>query len=331
MTFRKLCSSALFLAIGCSPIGHSPTSSPPHRVSEVRYVMGTLLDITLYAPSEAQGRAILNDTFQVAEHLDSVLSTWKPESPVSVFNRETTTALQPVAPQLYRVVELSQSLPHKTDGAFNIGVRPLVELWEDAVRSGSAPTSREISNARRSIARGALRLSPPSSIGKKIPGVMIETGGIGKGYAVDEMIKLLRSRGISQAFINFGRSSMAAIGTPPGASGWKIELSLSEGSSDGMLELRDETLSVSRARGTPFVVNGIAYAHIFDPRTGMPVRASRGAAIRGPSATDGEAFVKYLVIRGAPSPHITRTWGDVLWVVRSGDSVTKSKDLLIVD
>jgi thiamine biosynthesis lipoprotein len=287
--------------------------------------MGTLLDITLYAPSEAQGRAILNDTFQVAEHLDSVLSTWKPESPVSVFNRDTNTDLRPVDPHLYRVMITSQELSDKTDGAFNVTVRPLVEMWERAAKSRRAPTTREIAVAKRLIAQNPLRLSPPSSMGKKLPGVMIETGGIGKGYAIDEMIKLLRSRGVSQAFINFGRSSMAAIGTPPGASGWKTELALSEISSDGLLELRDETLSVSQARGTPFVVNGVAYAHIFDPRTAMPVKTARGAAVRGPSATAGEAFVKYLIIRGAPPPRVARKWGDVAWIVRNGELVERSE------
>jgi thiamine biosynthesis lipoprotein len=287
--------------------------------------MGTLLDITLYAPSEEEGRAILNDTFRVAEDLDSVLSTWKPESPVSTFNRGTTTAPQRVDPHLYQVVSVCQDLMRRTDGAFNIAVRPLVEMWEHAAQSGQAPTTIELVASKRLIAHDVIPLSLPSSLGKKFPGVMIETGGIGKGYAVDEMVKFLRDRGVSQAFINFGRSSMAAIGAPPGAEGWVIELALNEAGSDGMLELRDETLSVSRARGTPFIVNGVAYAHIFDPKTGMPVTTVRGAAVRGLSATNGEAFVKYLIIRGVPLPHIARAWGDVTWIVRNGDSVERSK------
>jgi thiamine biosynthesis lipoprotein len=155
---------------------------------------------------------------------------------------------------------------------------------------------------------------------------MIETGGIGKGYAVDQMVQLLRARGVSRAFINFGRSSMAALGAPPGASGWITELALSARSSEGILTLRDETLSVSRAHGTPFIINGVAYAHIFDPKTGMPVTTSRGAALRGPSATDGEAFVKYLVIRGAPSPKVSGTWGEVAWMVRDGATVRSSNN-----
>lgn len=317
---------AMGLCVGCSGMSHN--SSPPaalEQVSEIRYVMGTLLDITIFVPSPSEGREILNDTFAIAERLNSVLSTWKPESPVIVFNRDTSTGLRPVDPDLFALVARSQELSDKTDHAFTIGVRPLVEMWEAAAKTGVPPSPSAIARVKTLISPSNINTSPPSNLGKSYPAVMIETGGIGKGYAVDAMSTFLKSRGVRHAFINFGRSSIAAIGTPPGAKGWRMELALSEGSSDGSVELRDETLSVSRARGTPFVINGTAYAHIFDPRTAMPVKTSRGAAVRGPSATDGEAFVKYLVIRGAPSTRILRQWGDVGWMVKNGDRVESSK------
>lgn len=326
MKLTRLLVIAMSLGVGCSVV--SRTDSPPqaaHQVSEIRYVMGTLLDITLFAPSQQEGRELLNDTFQIAEHLDSVLSTWKPESPVSAFNRDPSPHLRPVDPDLYTLVTRSQELSDRTDGAFTIGVRPLVEMWEHAAKAGAPPSARAIADVRRLVMPANLLTSPPSNLGKRFPEVRIETGGIGKGYAVDKMASFLRSRGVRQAFINFGRSSIAAIGTPPGASGWRMELALSDTASEGTIELRDETLSVSRARGTPFVINGVAYAHIFDPRTGMPVKTSRGAAVRGPSATDGEAFVKYLIIRGAPSAPVADGWRGVDWIVKSGDMATKSK------
>jgi thiamine biosynthesis lipoprotein len=329
------------LCVGCSGIPYTEMpyadvsrtetqQSPTHQVSEVRYVMGTLLDITLFAPSQQEGRALLNETFRIAEHLDSVLSTWRPESPVSVFNREASPHLRPVDPDLYALVTRSQELSERTDGAFAIGVRPLVEMWERAAKTGAPPPAHAIADVRRLLMPENLLTSPPSSLGKRYPEVRIETGGIGKGYAVDKIVSFLRARGVRQAFINFGRSSVAAIGTPPGASGWRMELALTDTSSEGTIELRDETLSVSRARGTPFLINGVAYAHIFDPRTGMPVKAARGAAVRGPSATDGEAFVKYLIIRGAPSAPVADGWGDVDWIVRNGDAMEQSKGFGII-
>jgi thiamine biosynthesis lipoprotein len=200
-------------------------------------------------------------------------------------------------------------------------------MWEVAARRGSPPTKRDIASVKELVSPSALEVVSPRSLRKRFPGVMIETGGIGKGYAVDAMLEFLRSRGVSSAFINFGRSSLGVIGAPPGEDGWIVDVALVEGSSDARLSLRDETLSVSRARGNPFVVNGRSYAHIFDPMTASPVSISRGAAIRGNSATKGEAYVKYLVIRGAPSLKVTNRWDGARWIVREGDQVKASSDL----
>jgi thiamine biosynthesis lipoprotein len=315
------------VAIGCS-LRLAPSPSVSAKASEVRYVMGTLLEITLYAPSKEAGLKALDETFAEAQRLDSMLSTWKPESPVSVFNRERSILPQPVPFDLYEIVSRSRHLSELTDGAFTLGVRPLVEVWEMAAKRNEAPTHAEVRRVRSRIAPDNFITSLPSSIAKRDPHAMIETGGVGKGYAVDAMLTLLRSRGITQAFINFGRSSMGALGAPPAATGWKVNVALTEGSSDGEVELRDETLSVSRARGTPFVIQGKAYAHIFDPVTAMPVQSSRGAALRGPSATDGEAFVKYLVIRGAPSRSVAQRWERVEWIVRAGESLHRSPGFL---
>ena len=309
--------------VACSH--HSHRSRPANTsISEVRYVMGTLLDISLYAPLQEDGRAILNETFKVAEDLDSLLSTYKGDSAVSRFNRDTDTSERPIPRDLCELVGASQNLSAKTAGAFDISVRPLVDLWHAAAKRGTTPSQQEIVNATSSVGPSALSLSPTCALAKRSPQVAIETGGIGKGFAVDKMVTHLKERGIRAAFINFGRSSLAAIGAPPGEQGWPVSLELADGSRDGELVLRDETLSVSRAKGTPFVVAGVRYAHIFDPASGRPVGISRGAAIRGPSATYGEALVKYLVIRGAPPNSLAASWGTTEWLVKTDRKLTSS-------
>lgn len=309
--------------LACSSYSH--TSRTAHTpISEVRYVMGTLLDISVYASSEGAGRDILNETFKVAENLDSLLSTYQRESVVSQFNRDTDTTAKPVPNDVCELVRVSQTLSLKTNGAFDISVRPLVELWHTAAKRGYPPTPGEVAHATSLMGPSALSLSPPCRLGKRSPQVAIETGGIGKGFAVDKMVALLKERGVQAAFINFGRSSLAAVGAPPGEQGWPVTVELADGSRDGSITIRDETLSVSRARGTPFVVAGVSYAHIFDPSSGRPIRTSRGAAIRGPSATDGEAFVKYLVIRGAPATSVASSWGATEWLVKTDRKLTSS-------
>lgn len=315
----------LACALGCG-YGNppQPQSAPPVRVTQVRYTMGTLMDLTVYAPSEQEGRRLIDGAFAIAERLNRELSTWIPESPISVFNRQRGTALTRVSPDIYTIVERSRTLSSRTQGAFSITVRPLVDLWELSAKRNALPSAAELAKVKDLVSPESLEVVSLDSIRKRHPEVMIETGGIGKGFAVDAMLTFLRERGVTAAFINFGRSSIGAIGAPPGEPGWVVDVSLVEGRVDSRVRLRDETLSVSRARGNPFVVAGRSFAHIFDPATATPVVASRGAAVRGSSATDGEAYVKYLVIRGAPSPAIARQWQGARWIVREGDRLESS-------
>lgn len=298
------------------------------RISEVRYVMGTLLDITLYAPSEQEGRRILNETFAIAEHLDEVLSTWKSTSPVSMFNARETTVPQAVPSELYELIQNGEKLSKQTAGAFSIAIRPLVTLWQ---KSTHPPLSDEIKILLPIISPENLILGSHGTIAKRHPAVAVETGGIGKGYAVDKMLHYLREQGVTRAFINFGRSSMGALGAPPYTQGWPVQLELTHGTIEGHLLLKDETLTVSRAHGTPIVIEGKPYAHIFDPATGRPIKSGQGAAVRTGRATDGEAFVKYLVIRGTPTKDIITDWPDIQWIVRQEHTTHVSASFNLLD
>jgi len=276
------------------------------------------MDVTVYASSEQEGRRLIDGAYAIAESLNRELSTWIADSPVSVFNRQRATTPMQVSADIHMLVERSRALSDKTEGAFSITVRPLVDLWELSAKRNALPSAGELSQMKELVSAEALEVVSTDSIRKRHPGVMIETGGIGKGYAVDSMLTYLRQQGVSAAFINFGRSSLGAIGSPPGERGWLVDVSLVEGRVDTRIWLRDETLSVSRARGNPFVVAGRSYAHIFDPATASPVVLSRGAAVRGRSATEGEAYVKYLVIRGVPPARVAERWGGAEWMVREG-------------
>lgn len=287
--------------------------------------MGTLLDITIYAPSQAEGRAVLEQAFSIAEHLDTVLSTWNPASAVSAFNNNTSTQPQHVAPELYDLVAKSHTLSDITDNMFSVTIRPAVTLWEHAKGRNQLPQLEDINRIRSLITPHNVRIESGGRLTKSHGNAAIETGGIGKGYAVDKMVAYLKDRNVKGGFINFGRSSIAAIGTPPGQSGWPVSLELAEGVSDGTLLLRDETLTVSRVHGNPIVINNVAYGHIFDPLTAHPVSSRRGAAIRSASATDGEALVKYLVIRGSPSTALVQRWPKLSWALREEETLVHSK------
>ncbi len=126
----------------------------------------------------------------------------------------------------------------------------------------------------------------------------IDLGGIGKGYALDQLTNLLRKQGLSQALLDFGQSSIWALGAPPDAEGWHLLVQQPDGETVGIITLRDQALSVSGSLGQTFVVNGNRYGHVIDPHSGEPLQRDLLACVIAPSATQAEALSKALLILG---------------------------------
>jgi thiamine biosynthesis lipoprotein len=126
----------------------------------------------------------------------------------------------------------------------------------------------------------------------------IDFGGIGKGYALDRLAALLRAQGVTNAMLDFGQSSIWALGTPPDAQGWRLLVQQPNGRHAGIITLHDQALSLSASLGQSFVANGQRYGHVIDPRTGEPLRRDLLACVIAPSAAQAEALSKALLILG---------------------------------
>jgi len=132
-------------------------------------------------------------------------------------------------------------------------------------------------------------------------GLEIDPGGIGKGYAVDRMVAILRKRGITSAFVTGGTSSVYGLGVPPTeARGWKVSIrdpKEAEKSAETVY-LKDMSMSTSGSYEKFFKADGKVYAHIFDPRTGYPAMGRLSASVIAPRTVDSEAWTKPYFIEG---------------------------------
>jgi thiamine biosynthesis lipoprotein len=132
------------------------------------------------------------------------------------------------------------------------------------------------------------------------PGIQIDLGAYGKGYAIERAIDLLRENGVTSALLHGGTSSVKTIGAPPDNADWQINLpqSLKECGDQVTVILRDQALSVSATYGKSFMLDGQEYGHVLDPRSAEPVIGAQAAAVIGPSAADCEALSTALLVLG---------------------------------
>lgn len=261
--------------------------------------MGTVLQAEVCAASAERRRAALATTFAVARELDAALSTYRPDSPTSRLNAHAGRGPQPVPPVVVELLALSREYATLSRGTFDVTVGPLVALWRDAAVTGVEPSAGALAAALARTGSPRIGLAQDGrSASLDAPGMAIDFGGIGKGYALDRVAGRLRAAGVHRALLDFGRSSMIGLGAPPGAEGWRLLLAHPAGTHLGIVTLRDRALSVSGSLAQGSKIGGRRYGHVLDPRSGRPLERDLLAAVVAPSAAEAEALSKALLVLG---------------------------------
>lgn len=309
-------------ALTVPPSARVPT---PARVREAYYVMGTILEITVDAPSAELGHAWIRRAAAEARRLDRELSSFDAESALSRLNASAGAGPCEVPPDLYRVIAASIGFSRRSGGAFDVTVAPLIALWRQASERGRLPGGAELAAARRRVGSERIALVPPSRIALP-PGSSVDLGGIAKGYAADRMQTVLRELGATSALVNFGGSSMVALGPPAGTRPWPIWLRRG-GSLEGPLRLRDAALSTSGSLGQTERVRSRRFGHILDPRSGWPIERDAQATVVAPSATEAEVWSKALLVAPAVAQSRMSTRSDLSFVVFAGGDAVRSARL----
>jgi len=284
----------LWLVLGCAA---TPPPAPV-VVSDGRLVMGTVLEVTLVAPDAEAGRSALSELFALVESLEAVFTRFDPASPVSRLNRAAGSGPQRVDPELALLLAHARRHAALTDGAFDVTVGPLVALWTGAAARDVLPSDAELAATRSQVGWQKVRVLSDDEVALDAAGVSVDLGGVAKGWALDRARALLAERGIERALLNFGHSSVWALGRPADVPTWRL---LARGPGDGFLgvvHLEDLALSVSGSLGQAVEIGGRRFGHVLDPRTGRALEARRQALVVGPDATLAEALSKALLVLG---------------------------------
>jgi thiamine biosynthesis lipoprotein len=244
--------------------------------------MGTIYSIAAYAPPSISLEDAVERAFAEIDRLDELMSHYRPPSEICAINRGAFAAPVSVSAELFALLEQAFRLSEATSGAFDVTVGALMKVWGFFRQSGRIPISGELAQTLERTGFRRVRLDPHSrTIAFASPGIELDLGAIGKGYAVDRAAAVLREHGVRNALISSGTSSIAALGAPPGQPGWKISLCHPFDRRKQVRALRLSNLSISVSGGSEqvFVLDGRAYTHLLDPRSGRPVEGMLMSAV----------------------------------------------------
>ena len=287
-------SSLLFLCLlaVAAPLARASDPGLAH-VRRAHYVMGTVFEIEAYGQDAERTAAAVGEAFAAIRRADELLSDYRDDSELSRLNRDGAKGLVPLSADLFAVLQKSVEYSRFTGGAFDITVGPAVDAWRRASKEGHMPVGAERSRWLSLVGHSLLRLDESQRAARFArPGMRVDLGGIGKGWAVDRAAEILRRRGIERALISAGTSSIYALGAPPGQAAWKVAIRHPQREDDhlAVVLLRDESLSTSASYEQTHDVAGKMYSHILDPRTGWPVEAMWSSTVIAREATESDAL-----------------------------------------
>ena len=270
-------------------------SSVSEPVSRTALIMGTLVEITIYDQDQDQANQAVNAAFAEMSRIEQLLSRHVEGSEVSRLSRADKPFL--VSQETADLIRSGQHIARISNGAFDLTLGQLKELWAINSEHPYVPTAEERRQALEGIGPDALQVDG-RIVSKRNPALQLDLGGIAKGYAVDRAVSLLRQRGITSAAVNAG-GDISLIGDHQGQP-WRIGIQhpRKQGAVLVSLSVANRAVVTSGDYERFFEQDGIRYHHIFDPATGAPARRCQSVSVIAPDAATADALATAAFVLG---------------------------------
>ncbi|MBI1831651.1 MAG: FAD:protein FMN transferase [Planctomycetes bacterium] len=263
--------------------------------------MGTTFRIVLYAADEATAKKAAKAAFARIAELNAIMSDYQPTSELMRLCEKAGGPPVKVSDELFEVLGKADEISKLSDGAFDVSIGPVVRLWRKARRSRELPKAEDIKKALDRVDYRKIKLDPKGrTVQLLMLGMMLDLGGIAKGYAADAALAVLRRHGITRALVAAGGD--IAVGDPPSnAAAWKIGIApLKDPGAEPTCYLALKNAGVSTAGDSEQFVEiaGKRYSHIIDPKTGYGVVGRRSVTVIAPNATTSDGFDTPICVLG---------------------------------
>ncbi len=268
---RTALAGLLALAAGGCVSHHQPR--PLRRFEFEQPQMGVPFRIVLYAETEFLANAAASAAFARVAELNQVFSDYEDDSELTKLSHTSGSGRAVrVSDELWRLLVVAQEMSRRSDGAFDITVGPLVQVWRRARRQRELPSSEVIAETKSRVGWEKLVLDPRARTAKLlVPEMRLDLGSIAKGHALDEALRVLRQHGVTRALVT-GSGDMAIGDAPPNRAGWRIELAPLDAPGappTRFLSLHNCGFATSGDLFQHVELGGKRYSHIVDPHTGL--------------------------------------------------------------
>jgi thiamine biosynthesis lipoprotein len=271
----------LFLSLSllsCVQVGSSTSSLT--TVKRTQMHMGTLVSITAVGRTHDEANDAITAGFQEIKRLEQLLSTWIPSSELSKVNAAAGRSAVKVSLETMVVVRKALQVAEMTDGAFNIAIGPAINAWNIS-DDPRLPTSEELAAVKPLVDLQYVHTDVwERTIHLQKPGMRIDVGGIGKGYAADQAVLVMKKAGAAAGVVALS-GDIKTFGRLPGGRRFPVGIlhPRQEGEILAEIELEDEAISTAGDYERFFDKDGIRYHHILDPQTLQPARGCQSVSV----------------------------------------------------
>lgn len=270
-------------------------SADTEQVRRSRLMMGTIVEIVASGQSRGQLEAAIDEAFAEMARLDRLLSRHYPDSDVSRLSQSDTGGR--VAPETAAVIALGLEVARRSNGAFDLTLGRLKALWDIDAENPHVPGPAAIARAIEGTGPRSLELDGHNLV-KRSPQLMLDLGGVAKGYIVDRAIGILKKHAISDAAVNAG-GDMYLLGQHPDHP-WRIGIQhpREQGGILATVQVRDRAVVTSGDYERFFEQDGQRYHHLFNPQTGLPARDCQSVTVITDSVALGDALATAIFVLG---------------------------------
>ena len=264
------------LVITLSSCSYNGAHSTSRIIERTETAMGTMITIkTSIGPgeSEAAARDAMAKAILEIRRVESLFSVYLEDSQIAKINRSRPNEAVKIDPEVFGLIERSIGYSEDTGGAFDITVKPLVDLWRRVKDSKVLPEEKDVDEARSRVGWNKVVMDKGGmTISFRVSGMSMDMGGVAKGYATARAVKVLRDNGIRNAMVVSG-GDIYCLGRRDTLERWIVGIQhpREPGNILYKINMENEAIDTSGDYQKYFIIGGRRYSHIIDPRTGHPI------------------------------------------------------------